>query len=46
MPTESTSGRIVVGIDESDASVDALRWAVSDAVRTGATYHSHDFGPA
>jgi nucleotide-binding universal stress UspA family protein len=30
------SRRIVVGVDESDASVDALRWAVADAVRNPA----------
>lgn len=29
--------RIVVGIDGSDASVDALSWAVAEARRTGAT---------
>jgi len=36
MSNESNARRIVVGIDESDASVDALRWAVSDASRDGA----------
>lgn len=29
--------RLVVGIDESDASVDALRWAVNEARLAGAT---------
>ena len=36
MSNETNARRIVVGIDESDASVDALRWAVSDASRDGA----------
>ncbi len=36
MSKESPARRIVVGIDESDASVDALRWAVSEAKRDGA----------
>jgi nucleotide-binding universal stress UspA family protein len=35
--SKDPSRRLVVGIDESDASVDALRWAVADAARTGAT---------
>ena len=29
------SGRIVVGVDGSEASKDALRWAIAQAERTG-----------
>jgi nucleotide-binding universal stress UspA family protein len=36
MPSETAARRIVVGVDESDESVDALRWAVEDAKRDGA----------
>lgn len=36
MGSQQTNRRIVVGIDDSDASVDALRWAVADAVRNPA----------
>jgi nucleotide-binding universal stress UspA family protein len=32
-----TSGRIVVGVDGSDSSVDALRWASGQSEVTGAT---------
>lgn len=36
MASEQSNRRIVVGVDESDASVDALRWAVGEAARTSA----------
>jgi nucleotide-binding universal stress UspA family protein len=35
--TQPPGGRIVVGIDGSDASTHALRWAVDQAKRTGAS---------
>ena len=31
------SGRIVVGVDGSEASKDALRWAIGQAERTGSS---------
>ena len=31
------SGRIVVGVDGSEASKDALRWAIGEAERTGSS---------
>jgi nucleotide-binding universal stress UspA family protein len=34
---EASAGRIVVGTDGSDASVDALKWAARQAQLTGAT---------
>jgi nucleotide-binding universal stress UspA family protein len=36
MATQTAPGRIVVGIDDSDASIDALRWATDEAARRGA----------
>lgn len=36
MADQSVRGRIVVGVDNSDDSVLALRWAVQQAERTGA----------
>lgn len=38
-------GRIVVGVDRSEAATAALRWALGEAARTGATVeavHSYD----
>jgi nucleotide-binding universal stress UspA family protein len=34
---QETIGRIVVGVDGSDASLDALRWALHQAELTGST---------
>ncbi|MGO9342060.1 MAG: universal stress protein [Acidimicrobiales bacterium] len=35
-PTETTPNRIVVGVDGSDCSVQALSWALREAMRSGA----------
>jgi len=37
MSEENSGGRIVVGVDASDSSMEALRWAVRQADLTGAS---------